>query len=79
MATGWLKDALKAVPSGDSLLIMGNIKGTPPLEKVVILVGVIAPKLVLAHISVFVDQGCEVAGCTWCDWRLYIGCIQRVK
>jgi hypothetical protein len=30
----------------DSLLIMGNVKGGPPPEKIVTLIGLIAPKLV---------------------------------
>jgi hypothetical protein len=46
MATGWLKGAVKAVPSGNSLLTMGSIKGGPPPKKTVILVGHIVPKLV---------------------------------
>ena len=46
MATGWLKGTVKAVPSGDSLLIMGSVKGGPPPEKTVTLAGLIAPKLV---------------------------------
>ena len=46
MATGWLKGTVKAVPSGDSLLIMGSVKGGPPPEKTITLAGLIAPKLV---------------------------------
>jgi hypothetical protein len=79
MATRWLKGAGKAVPSGDSLLIMDSVKGGSPPEKTITLAGVLAPKLVLAHVSVFVDQGCGVAGCAWRDWRVHIGCIPYVK
>ncbi|KAG0567867.1 hypothetical protein KC19_7G168000 [Ceratodon purpureus] len=45
MATGWLKGTVKAVPSGDSLLVMGSVKGGPPPEKTITLAGLIAPKL----------------------------------
>ncbi|BBN01059.1 staphylococcal nuclease domain-containing protein 1 [Marchantia polymorpha subsp. ruderalis] len=45
MATTWLKGTVKAVPSGDSLLIMGNVKGGPPPEKTITLASLIAPKL----------------------------------
>lgn len=53
MATGWLKGTVKAVPSGDSLLIMGSVKGGPPPEKTITLAGLIAPKLV--HYRPMVD------------------------
>jgi hypothetical protein len=46
MATGWLKGTVKAVPSGDSLLIMGSVRGGPPPEKTITLAALIAPKLV---------------------------------
>lgn len=52
MATGWLKGTVKAVPSGDSLLIMGSVKGGPPPEKTITLAGLIAPKLVSVSASV---------------------------
>jgi hypothetical protein len=58
---------------------MSSDKGGPLPEKTATLVGVIAPKLVLALVSVFVDQGCGVAGCAWRDWRVHIGCIPYVK
>eukprot|EP00249_Psilotum_nudum_P022287 c28457_g1_i1 orf=385-3351(+) len=45
MATGWLRGIVKAVPSGDSLLIMGNVKSGPPPEKTITLSSLIAPKL----------------------------------
>jgi staphylococcal nuclease domain-containing protein 1 len=45
MATGWLKGTVKAVPSGDSLLIMGSVRGGPPPEKTITLAALIAPKL----------------------------------
>ncbi|KAL2643329.1 hypothetical protein R1flu_010916 [Riccia fluitans] len=45
MATTWLKGTVKAVPSGDSLLIMGNTKSGPPPEKTITLASIIAPKL----------------------------------
>jgi hypothetical protein len=79
MVTGWLKGTVKAVPTGDSLLIMSSDKGGPLPEKTATLVGVIAPKLVLALVSVFVDQGCGVAGCTWRDRRVHIGCNLHVE
>ena len=59
MATGWLKGTVKAVPSGDSLLIMGSVKGGPPPEKTVTLAGLIAPKLVSIPSPVCVSVG-------WC-------------
>ncbi|KAJ7569603.1 hypothetical protein O6H91_01G085700 [Diphasiastrum complanatum] len=45
MATGWLRGTVKAVPSGDSLLIMGNAKTGIPPEKTITLSSLIAPKL----------------------------------
>ena len=57
MATGWLKGTVKAVSSGDSLLVMGSVKGGPPPEKTITLAGLIAPKLVRAHL-----------GCGLVDW-----------
>ena len=52
MATGWLKGTVKAVPSGDSLLIMGSVKGGPPPEKTITLAALIAPRLVSAALIV---------------------------
>lgn len=52
MATGWLKGTVKAVPSGDSLLIMGSVKGGPPPEKTITLAALIAPRLVSATLIV---------------------------
>jgi hypothetical protein len=43
MATGWLKGAVKAVPFENFLLIMGSVKGIRPLEKTIILAGLIVP------------------------------------
>jgi staphylococcal nuclease domain-containing protein 1 len=40
-----LKGTVKAVPSGDSLLIMGSVRGGPPPEKTITLAALIAPKL----------------------------------
>ncbi|CAM6104246.1 unnamed protein product [Calypogeia fissa] len=46
MATTWLKGTVKAVPSGDSLLIMGSLnKNGPPPEKTITLAAIMAPKL----------------------------------
>eukprot|EP00252_Welwitschia_mirabilis_P024927 TRINITY_DN7610_c0_g1_i1.p1 TRINITY_DN7610_c0_g1~~TRINITY_DN7610_c0_g1_i1.p1 ORF type:complete len:993 (+),score=268.32 TRINITY_DN7610_c0_g1_i1:311-3289(+) len=43
--TGWYKGRVKAVPSGDCLLIMANSKAELPLEKTITLSYIIAPKL----------------------------------
>ncbi|CAI5460517.1 unnamed protein product [Closterium sp. Yama58-4] len=45
MATGWLRGRVKAVTSGDCLVIMGNVKSGPPPEKTLTLASLIAPKL----------------------------------
>lgn len=45
-ATGWLRGIVKAVPSGDSLVIMGNTKAEIPPEKTITLSSLMAPKLV---------------------------------
>ncbi|KAH7296655.1 hypothetical protein KP509_26G032900 [Ceratopteris richardii] len=45
MATQWLKGTVKAVPSGDSLVIMGNVASGPPPEKTITLSSLIAPRL----------------------------------
>ncbi|XP_019167393.1 PREDICTED: ribonuclease TUDOR 1-like [Ipomoea nil] len=44
-ATGWLRGRVKAVPSGDSLLIMGSTKAEIPPEKTITLSSLIAPRL----------------------------------
>ncbi|KAL0425189.1 UNVERIFIED_CONTAM: Ribonuclease TUDOR 1 [Sesamum radiatum] len=44
-ATGWLRGIVKAVPSGDCLVIMGNTKAEIPPEKTVTLSSLMAPKL----------------------------------
>ncbi|KAH6794802.1 TUDOR-SN protein 1 [Perilla frutescens var. hirtella] len=44
-ATGWLRGKVKAVPSGDSLVIMGNTKSEIPPEKTITLSSLMAPKL----------------------------------
>ncbi|KAI3463513.1 hypothetical protein Pfo_020176 [Paulownia fortunei] len=44
-ATGWLRGIVKAVPSGDSLVIMGNTKAEIPPEKAITLSSLMAPKL----------------------------------
>ncbi|KAL3655116.1 Translin-1 [Castilleja foliolosa] len=44
-ATGWLRGTVKAVPSGDSLVIMGNSKAEIPPEKTITLSSLMAPKL----------------------------------
>ncbi|URE46439.1 Staphylococcal nuclease domain-containing protein [Musa troglodytarum] len=44
-ATGWLRGKVKAVPSGDSLVIMGSTKAEIPPEKTVTLSSLIAPRL----------------------------------
>ncbi len=54
MATGWLKGTVKAVPSGDSLLIMGSVRGGPPPEKTITLAALIAPKLVSVGFGFFI-------------------------
>ncbi|KAL6562823.1 Translin-1 [Orobanche hederae] len=43
--TGWLRGLVKAVPSGDSLVIMGNTKAEIPPEKTITLSSLMAPKL----------------------------------
>ncbi|KAI5084373.1 hypothetical protein GOP47_0000542 [Adiantum capillus-veneris] len=45
MVNQWLKGTVKAVPSGDSLLIMGNVASGPPPEKTITLSSLIAPRL----------------------------------
>lgn len=44
-ATGWLRGKVKAVPSGDCLVIMGSGKAEPPPEKTVTLSSLMAPRL----------------------------------
>ncbi|XP_038989395.1 ribonuclease TUDOR 1-like isoform X2 [Phoenix dactylifera] len=44
-ATGWLRGRVKAVPSGDCLLIMGSTKAEIPPEKTITLSSLIAPRL----------------------------------
>ncbi|CAL9094210.1 unnamed protein product [Musa textilis] len=44
-ATGWLRGKVKAVPSGDCLVIMGSIKADIPPEKTITLSSLIAPRL----------------------------------
>ncbi|CAA0811227.1 TUDOR-SN protein 1 [Striga hermonthica] len=44
-ATGWLRGIVKGVPSGDSLVIMGNSKAEIPPEKTITLSSLMAPKL----------------------------------
>jgi hypothetical protein len=66
MAGQWLRGTVKAVPSGDSLLIMGNQKVGPPPEKTITLASIIAPKLV--RVSCFCGILCEKrAGIGWLD------------
>ncbi|CAL5444321.1 unnamed protein product [Camellia sinensis] len=43
--TGWLRGKVKAVPSGDSLVIMGSTKAEIPPEKTITLSSLIAPRL----------------------------------
>ncbi|RWW27292.1 hypothetical protein BHE74_00026577 [Ensete ventricosum] len=45
-ATGWLRGKVKAVPSGDCLVIMGSTKADIPPEKTITLSSLIAPRLV---------------------------------
>uniref|UniRef100_A0A061S7B9 Staphylococcal nuclease domain-containing protein 1 n=1 Tax=Tetraselmis sp. GSL018 TaxID=582737 RepID=A0A061S7B9_9CHLO len=42
---GWLRGVIKEVPSGDTLIIMGQVKGGPPPEKRITLSSLVAPKL----------------------------------
>ncbi|XP_072991118.1 ribonuclease TUDOR 1-like [Typha latifolia] len=44
-ATGWLRGRVKAVPSGDCLVIMGSTKAEIPPEKTITLSSLIAPRL----------------------------------
>ncbi|CAH9104639.1 unnamed protein product [Cuscuta europaea] len=44
-ATGWLRGKVKAVPSGDSLVIMGSTKAEIPPEKTITLSSLMAPRL----------------------------------
>ncbi|ONK58667.1 uncharacterized protein A4U43_C09F15430 [Asparagus officinalis] len=44
-ATGWLRGKVKAVPSGDCLVIMGSTKAEIPPEKTITLASIIAPRL----------------------------------
>lgn len=45
-ASAWLKGKVKAVPSGDSLVIMGSTKAEIPPEKTITLSSLVAPRLV---------------------------------
>lgn len=45
-ATGWLRGRVKAVTSGDCLVIMGSTKAEIPPEKTITLSSLIAPRLV---------------------------------
>ncbi|KAI8570549.1 hypothetical protein RHMOL_Rhmol01G0043100 [Rhododendron molle] len=45
VATGWLRGRVKAVPSGDSLLIMGGSKAEIPPENTISLSSLSAPRL----------------------------------
>lgn len=42
----WLRGKVKAVPSGDCLVIMGSTKAEIPPEKTITLSSIIAPRLV---------------------------------
>lgn len=44
-ATGWLKGKVKAVPSGDSLVIVGSSKAEIPPEKTITLSSLMTPRL----------------------------------
>ncbi|XP_010250439.1 PREDICTED: staphylococcal nuclease domain-containing protein 1 [Nelumbo nucifera] len=44
-ATGWLRGRVKAVPSGDCLVIMGSTKAEIPPEKTITLSSLVAPRL----------------------------------
>ncbi|XP_010908182.1 ribonuclease TUDOR 1 isoform X1 [Elaeis guineensis] len=44
-STGWLRGRVKAVPSGDCLVIMGSTKAEIPPEKTITLSSLIAPRL----------------------------------
>ncbi|KAG0489901.1 hypothetical protein HPP92_006764 [Vanilla planifolia] len=44
-STGWLRGRVKAVPSGDTLLIMGSTKAELPPEKTITLSYIMAPRL----------------------------------
>ncbi|XP_059645186.1 ribonuclease TUDOR 1-like [Cornus florida] len=44
-ATGWLRGKVKAVPSGDALLIMASTKAELPPEKTITLSSLVAPRL----------------------------------
>ncbi|KAG9150885.1 hypothetical protein Leryth_003009 [Lithospermum erythrorhizon] len=44
-ATGWLRGRVKAVTSGDCLVIMGNTKAEIPPEKTITLSSLVAPRL----------------------------------
>ncbi|XP_074569657.1 ribonuclease TUDOR 2-like isoform X1 [Curcuma longa] len=45
LSTGWLRGKVKAVPSGDCLVIMGSAKADIPPEKTITLSSLIAPRL----------------------------------
>ncbi|XP_008812131.1 ribonuclease TUDOR 1-like [Phoenix dactylifera] len=44
-ATGWLRGRVKAVPSGDCIVIMGSAKAEIPPEKTITLSSLVAPRL----------------------------------
>lgn len=52
MATGWLRGTVKEVVSGDTLVIMGPVKGGPPPEKRLTLASLIAPRMVSWYYSI---------------------------
>jgi staphylococcal nuclease domain-containing protein 1 len=47
--TAWLRGRVKAVPSGDCVVIMAIGNTDLPLEKTITLASIMAPKLVCLH------------------------------
>ena len=49
--SGWLRGRVKAVPSGDSLVIMGFAKAEIPPEKTIVLAHLTSPRLVILYLT----------------------------
>ncbi|KAG1657494.1 hypothetical protein FOA52_008370 [Chlamydomonas sp. UWO 241] len=45
MATGWLRGVVKEVPSGDTVVIAGNVKSGPPPEMRITLSSLVCPRM----------------------------------
>jgi staphylococcal nuclease domain-containing protein 1 len=55
-ASGWLRGKVKAVTSGDCLLIMGSTKAEIPPEKSITLSYLMAPRLVRLNLHLMISM-----------------------